>query len=143
MHVIGHAEVEDRVHHPRQACRGAGADRHEQRPLAATECPPGDALQLAHRRRQLTQHLIVDRATGVVVAPALIGGEHKSRWHGDAVPEHLDDAPRLGAEQIATGVQLAGEGQHCHHCALPAAASSRRVRPASEMSSSCSSNHTV
>ena len=44
---------------------------------------------------------------------------------------------------LAPGVELAAEGEDRHHSALPDSASASRDSPASEISSSWSSNQTV
>ena len=109
----------------------------------APECPAGGGLEVGDRVRKRGQHVGGDRAALVVIAAALVGRDRERRRHRDLVPEHLGDAPRLPAELLTPEIELAAEGDDRHHSALPDSASASRDRPASEISSSWSSNQTV
>ncbi len=82
--LVGDPEVEDRVHHPRHAHRGAGADRDQQRTLAAAELAAELFLEAGDAGQDRPPGLVFELAAGGVEAAALLDRQAQRRRHRQA-----------------------------------------------------------
>ena len=129
--LVGDAEVEDRVHHPRHADRGARADRDQQRALAAAEGAAELFGQAADAGEDRAPGLVVELAAGGVEAAALLDRQAERRRHRQAEAAHPGDAVALAADHLAVGhgraVEDDGAVGHGGHAVLPGRQPGRRT----------------
>ncbi len=107
--LVGDAEVEDRVHHPRHRDRGAGADRDQQRLLAAAELAAELFLQAADAGEDRAPGLDFELTAGGVEATALVDRQAEGGRHRQAEAQHPGDAAALVADHLAVGNRRAVE----------------------------------
>nr|WP_245721985.1 hypothetical protein [Nocardia crassostreae] len=110
---VGHAEVEDGVHHAGHADRRARADRHQQRTLSGSEPTAGPGFDHGDAGADLVPDLVGDPAVPRVVGPR-VGGDHEGGWHRQAERPHVIDAPRLAADLIPREFTPAVEFDNAH-----------------------------
>jgi hypothetical protein len=100
---IVHAEVQDRVHHPRHRFPGATAHRHEQGVVWVAERLARVVLQAPERRQDRVRQTVREIPTRAHVGHAGLGGDGEAGRDalGAEHARHLRDVGALAAQQIA------------------------------------------
>ena len=99
--LVVEAQVEDRVHHPRHAEGGAGADAHKQRVVRVTEPLASLALEVDHVGANVVPEALRQLPTGGVVGVAGLGGDREARRNRQSGVGHLRQAGALPTQQAA------------------------------------------
>ena len=126
-HRIAHAEVQDRLHHPRHGHGAAGADGDEQRIRRVTEALAGALLEQREVLLDLRAELGRKRPGMREMVAACFRGDREPERDRQAERRHLGEAQALAAEQVAATLAVLVEvvdqlGAHVAH--LP-----RRIVP--------------
>ena len=98
---IAHAEVEDRVHHPRHREHGARAHRYEERSVAAAEHATGPVLELVEPVGDVAPEAVRPGAVAAHRLDAGLGRDRETVRYRDADAGHLRNVRALAAQQGA------------------------------------------
>ena len=98
--LIIEAEVQHRVHHPRQRGLGARAHGDQQRIARIAEALAGQTLDLGEGGLHLTVEVIGMRLAVRVVVVAGFGGDGEAGRHRQPQGRHLGQVRALAAEQV-------------------------------------------
>ena len=106
--LIGQADVEHGLHHPRHGELGPGPDADQQRVGVVAEAPADLGLQLGQVLVDLGGQAVRHGALGEVVA-AGVGGDDEARRYRQAQVGHLGQVGALAAQQVSQILVAFGE----------------------------------